>query len=654
MYPGRVRPLLCCAIVAVTLAAPARAADYYVQNGGNDAADGLSGNAWATLGHAADVVNPGDTVHVQDGSYQGFYLSRSGTPGNPITFVADGSGAQITADNGTTPDGINVEGAAYVIIDGFIVNNRTRAGIRVAVSQFVTVRNCTTGYNGHWGIFSGFADDFTIEFNEAHHSQVEHGIYVSNSGDRPVIRGNLVHDNYANGIHMNGDISEGGDGLISNALVERNVIYGNGAGGGSAINMDGVTDSVIRNNLIYDNHASGISLYHIDAAAGSTGNLVINNTIVNAADGRWCININSDSSANTVRNNILYNYHSFRGVITIDASSRAGFASDYNTVMSRFSTDGGDTVIDLPSWQALGYDLHSFVATPAQLFLVEGSDFHLRTGSPAIDAGTSVGAPNDDVDGNPRPVGAGVDIGAYEQQLLLCGNGAVDPGEQCGEPGLTCADQCTSCVSCICALTQPVCGDGVVCGDEQCEADADCGAGRVCRSCQCINTPTCESGIVMQKPLLRLRGSPFALRLQGQAVIPKPWQAVDPLANGVHISVDAVNGSGGLNVIVPGGAFSGGVGWTENRGHSRWTYTDRSGSHGGITRVIITDRSRTTDGLIHWFVRGRGGSVGLPDVTQVRTAVVVGDALECASLQWNPPSGSRPRCAATATRLRCR
>ena len=44
---------------------------------------------------------------------------------------------------------------------------------------------------------------------------------------------------------MNGDESQGGDGMISGALVERNVIYGNGVGGGSGINMDGVTDSVV-------------------------------------------------------------------------------------------------------------------------------------------------------------------------------------------------------------------------------------------------------------------------------------------------------------------------------------------------------------------------------------------------------------------------
>ena len=58
------------AALLTLLAVPAGATDYWVKNGGSDAADGLTqGTAWATLGHAADVVNPGDTVRVLDGSY---------------------------------------------------------------------------------------------------------------------------------------------------------------------------------------------------------------------------------------------------------------------------------------------------------------------------------------------------------------------------------------------------------------------------------------------------------------------------------------------------------------------------------------------------------------------------------------------------------
>ncbi|HFA50626.1 MAG TPA: T9SS type A sorting domain-containing protein [Bacteroidetes bacterium] len=41
-------------------------------------------------------------------------------------------------------------------------------------------------------------------------------------------------------------------------------------------------------------------------------------------------------------------------------------------------------------------------------------DFHLRSGSPCIDAGIAAGAPNDDYEGTVRPQGTAVDIGAFE------------------------------------------------------------------------------------------------------------------------------------------------------------------------------------------------------------------------------------------------
>jgi len=44
---------------------------------------------------------------------------------------------------------------------------------------------------------------------------------------------------------------------------------------------------------------------------------------------------------------------------------------------------------------------------------IEG-DYHLKPGSPCIDSGTSQGAPSFDIEGNSRPCGEGVDMGAYE------------------------------------------------------------------------------------------------------------------------------------------------------------------------------------------------------------------------------------------------
>jgi hypothetical protein len=633
-------------VFLVGLVSPGLAADYWVRNGGSDAADGLTvPTAWATLGHAADVVDPGDTVHVQDGSYAGFYLERSGAPGAPITFVAEGPAVLITADNGTTPDGINLEGASWVVIDGFVVNDRTRTGVRAVLGDHVTIRNCRLGNNGRWGILTGFVDDMVIEDNEAYGSQIEHGIYFSNSGDRPVIRRNLVHDNNANGIHMNGDESQGGDGVISDALVERNVIWGNGEAGGSGINMDGVQNSVVRNNLLYDNHASGISLYRIDGGAGSSGNLVVNNTIVNAADGRWAVNVADGSTSNTVVNNVLYTAHSFRGAITIDPASLPGFASDHNVVMDRFSDDGGDTVMSLAAWQALGHDANSVVAAPADVFVTPGLDFHLRPGSPALDLGTLAGAPSEDLEGAPRPVGPAVDAGAYEAQLLECGDGGPDPGEECGEPGLgPCGDPCTTCIGCTCAPSQPVCGDGLVCATETCEDDGDCSGGQVCQGCACVNPSACASGIDIARPSLKLRASPFLLRFRGEAVL----GSVDPAVSGVRVVIDSPAGGASVDVTIPGGAS-----WTVNGAGTRWRYADAAGSVGGITRIVVRDKSNRQPGLVRWVVKGKtNGSAALPPVAAVRGAFVAGAT--CAAHTWNAPGATRPRCDGDATRITCR
>jgi MYXO-CTERM domain-containing protein len=414
------------------LLAPTRlwAATYHVAENGNDDAAGDVNAPWATLQHAADTVVAGDTVLVSAGSYVGFYLEASGSAGAEIVFKAE-QGVLISAENSETPDGINLEGASHVVVEGFTANGMERAGLRAVLGEHVTFRNNHADANGRWGILTGFVDDLLIEGNWTSGSIIEHGIYVSNSGDRPVIRRNVIWNNSRNGIHMNGDAEQGGDGIISDAVIEANTIYSNGADGGSGINCDGVQDSLIVNNLIYDSHASGISLYRIDGGGPSTGNLVINNTVMVASNGRWALNIMNDSGGNTAYNNIFFNQHPSRGAISLCGPGCAeGFVSDYNITLDRFTADDG-SVLSIADWRTTtGQDAHSVVCDPNIVFVDAAmSDYRVSESSAARDVGTSLNAPLSDHDGNARPDGGAVDIGAFE----YCG-GACKPATG-GSPG---------------------------------------------------------------------------------------------------------------------------------------------------------------------------------------------------------------------------
>jgi parallel beta-helix repeat protein len=389
---------------------------FYVATTGADGAAGSATAPWRTLQYAAGHVSAGDTVIVRAGNYTGFNVTTSGTAAAPINFHADAGVTINTPNPWNSNDGINLEGASYVIIEGFTVIGMPRAGIRAVTDNHVTIRGNVCDQNNTWGIFTGFSDDLTIQGNIASRSATQHGIYVSNSGDRPVIRGNTVWGNAGSGIQLNADLGAGGDGIISSALVEGNTIYDNGRLGGSGINCDGVQNARIQNNLLYNNHASGISLFRIDGGGPSTGDVVVNNTVLMASDARWALNIQNASTGDTAINNILYDLNISHGSIDISADSLPGFTSDNNVVMNNFSTSG--SILSLASWRALGRDVHSIVAVPADLFVnPAGNDYHLRPGSPAIDQGTASNAPSTDLDGNPRPSGAGFDIGAYEYQV---------------------------------------------------------------------------------------------------------------------------------------------------------------------------------------------------------------------------------------------
>jgi hypothetical protein len=423
----------------ITLLLPsggALAAVLHVSAHGLDENPGTKEQPWATLQHAVDAAKPGDTILVGPGLYAGCVIRRTGTAEAPIVLKAAGPGVHVNRPGtenrrrSIIEVGTHREAISHWVVDGFEVSGARRWGINVGRADHVTVQHCRVHDCGLTGIFTAFADHVTIQFNESYDNH-EHGIYHSNSGDYPVIRGNRSHHNAGCGIHMNGDRNMGGDGLISHALVERNTVWENGRAGGSAINCDGVSDSIIRNNLCYRNYASGISLYAIDASEGSSRNEVSHNTVVMGPDGRWVLNIpwwqrRSAPMGNRVANNIFYTSNPETGAILI-WGKEALAGSDHNVVVGRFAADGiipeetaiapmgmeggadlrpaegGSVRLDLSEWQALGWDAHSREASPEELFInTPDHDYRLRAGSPAIGAGKVLPEVTEDLLGRAR------------------------------------------------------------------------------------------------------------------------------------------------------------------------------------------------------------------------------------------------------------
>ena len=115
---------------------------YYVSESGSNSNNGLTpATAFETLQYAADIVSAGDSVLVLQGNYVGFDIRKNGSQNSPIVFKTIESDVVVDERNSVTPDGINIENASWIFIDGFEVKDQPRAGIRAAVSNFISIKN---------------------------------------------------------------------------------------------------------------------------------------------------------------------------------------------------------------------------------------------------------------------------------------------------------------------------------------------------------------------------------------------------------------------------------------------------------------------------------------------------------------------------------
>ena len=384
---------------------------------------------YTTIQAAADATAPGDVVFVASGRYAGFQVDTSGTAGARITYRAAASDVVIDSP-ASTGDGIRFQNVSHVTLDGFRIESPPQRCIAargatpdVPMVDLVIRRNVCRNATVE-GFYLSEVSMSLVESNDISGTGVagdtrSHGIYLANAGsDGTTIRGNSIANAMSaesNGIHVNGDLSIGGDGLVSGLVIEQNLIHDNAQNG---LNLDGVQDSTIRNNVIWGNARNAIRAYAIDAAAGPRALRIVSNTLATTAAGGWAVKFTEDMGGEVVFDNVLLSANGSTGAICVESPSMIQSAN--NVGVDRFSADDESSVISLAAWQALGLDMGSLVATPPELFVDAASgDYHLRASAPAIDRGVAtfagVAAPTVDFEGTARPADAAYDVGADER-----------------------------------------------------------------------------------------------------------------------------------------------------------------------------------------------------------------------------------------------
>lgn len=377
---------------------------------------------YRTIQAASNAAAKGDTILVFSGNYAGFSVVRGNT-----TYKANS--ADVVIDTGNTAgketgNGVYIPNVSDVTIDGFTISGISNRCISAREARpnsphrNIIIKNVTCLNSATESVYLSQVADSVVENCTVNgtgrngRKKRNHGIYLANAGsDNTIIRGNTILNVVgadAVGIHVNGDLSVGGDGLITNLVIERNIIHDVST---NAIHLDGVQNTTIRNNLIYSTGRNGIRGDRVDGAQGPKHLKIYNNTIVIPSGGGANIKMSDDLGGHDIRNNILINE---AGGFNLSLSN-ASFTSDYNLASDRFTMDGEATSSTLIQWQGKGYDAHSVNGAASEVF-VGGVDYSLKPGSAAIDRGVVIPEISADINGVARPQGSGYDIGAYEKQ----------------------------------------------------------------------------------------------------------------------------------------------------------------------------------------------------------------------------------------------
>lgn len=408
---------------------------YYVAPNGNDANPGTLESPWATVQHAADVMQPGNVAYLRAGVYtEAVATVRSGTASGDIVFAAytgehpilDGTG--VDANNGF------IVAHDYIVLDGLTIRNFNENGIWMEQAAFPYLVDCEV-YDVTYGIGASngthdsvfdhvVAHDFDLYGFDASPGNADcyNGIFwqcLAHTGRDPeqnvdgfALGHGTQHDFTLYRCHTYG-VYDGFDISSRDTRLERCSAH-DCSNAGFKIWQDAVT---LVNCLSYENGNANLELDW----DGQPGTVTVQNCTLVGSD-TFNIWIENPGDALHLYNTIMAGGRGI-GLVT-EQQDASLYQGDYNLFQNEtprafvIGYEDEYSTQQLASWQAAtGQDAHSLTAsTVAELFIYPTVfNYHLATNSPAVDQGSSSGAPTNDYDGTARPQGSGVDIGAFER-----------------------------------------------------------------------------------------------------------------------------------------------------------------------------------------------------------------------------------------------